>query len=233
MKIIAIIPAKSMSRRIPGKNLRMYKGKPLFVHTLDAAMKSKLIDAVILSTDSDDIISIAHELYPSSDGKLITSRRHAAYLMHHVEVDELARHEMRLYEYYFNKSKTPDVVVTLQPTSPQRTAGQIDEAITMHLNNDMRPTIIGVCETEEDRINGYLWRDLDGIFSTPIAHDPTKRTSTWFPDQKVFVENGSIYVTNGELFSVNGTMRTQPWKLFVMPDNVSDIDWPEDLNDED
>jgi len=59
---IALIPAKSNSRRLPGKNMRILGGAPLFAHSVDIALKSKQIDKVIVSSDSDEILKIAESL---------------------------------------------------------------------------------------------------------------------------------------------------------------------------
>lgn len=56
-KVLAIIPAKGTSSRLPGKNMRLLGGKPLLQHALDAARASRLIDAVCVSTDSPEIRS--------------------------------------------------------------------------------------------------------------------------------------------------------------------------------
>ena len=54
-KILAIIPARSGSRSIKDKNIIIYKGKPLIYHTINAAIKSKLINKVVVTTDSKNI----------------------------------------------------------------------------------------------------------------------------------------------------------------------------------
>ena len=58
---IAIIPARGGSKRLPGKNIRSFLGKPIIQYSIDAAIKSNLFDRVIVSTDSEDIAKIAIE----------------------------------------------------------------------------------------------------------------------------------------------------------------------------
>ena len=156
---IAIIPAKAYSRRIKNKNLRIYQGKPLFQHTLDAAMECNLLTHVILSTDSKEIISIAEDLYPDNS-KLIIMQREPWYCLDGVEVDEVARHTMRVYQNLFNNNKLPDAVVTLQPTSPNRKSWHITQAVKWHRYDSHKATVIGVNITDEDRLGGYLWRKV-------------------------------------------------------------------------
>ena len=57
--MLAIIPAKSFSKRLPNKNIKKLAGKPLIFHTIKSALKSKSITRVIVSTDSKKIAKIA------------------------------------------------------------------------------------------------------------------------------------------------------------------------------
>ena len=58
-KIIAIIPARSGSKRIPQKNIKKFHGKPLIAYSIQAAIKAKIFDEIIVSTDDDKIASVA------------------------------------------------------------------------------------------------------------------------------------------------------------------------------
>ena len=58
---IAIIPARGGSKRLPGKNIKLLGDKPLIAWTIDAAIKSKVFDHVFVSTDSEEIASIAKQ----------------------------------------------------------------------------------------------------------------------------------------------------------------------------
>ena len=58
---IAVIPARASSKRIPGKNIRKFLGKPMISHSISTALKSKLFDEVLVSTDSPEVADIARE----------------------------------------------------------------------------------------------------------------------------------------------------------------------------
>ncbi len=58
-KCIAIIPARGGSKRIPRKNIKLFHGKPLIAYSIEAALKSELFDKVIVTTDDEEIVSIA------------------------------------------------------------------------------------------------------------------------------------------------------------------------------
>lgn len=61
MSIVAIIPARGGSKRIPGKNIKLFAGLPMIVHSLVAAREAQLFDRIIVSTDSGDIMNIAKQ----------------------------------------------------------------------------------------------------------------------------------------------------------------------------
>lgn len=60
-KCVAIIPARGGSKRIPRKNIKNFHGKPLIAYSIEVALKSKLFDKVIVSTDDEEIAEIAKE----------------------------------------------------------------------------------------------------------------------------------------------------------------------------
>ena len=66
MKKLCIIPARGGSKRLPGKNIKSLNGKPLVFYTIDAALKSKLFDKVIFTSDDDDILKVVQNNYSST-----------------------------------------------------------------------------------------------------------------------------------------------------------------------
>lgn len=61
MSVLAIIPARGGSKRIPGKNIKLFMGKPMIAYAIEAALKSGVFDEVMVSTDSEEIAAIARE----------------------------------------------------------------------------------------------------------------------------------------------------------------------------
>lgn len=100
MTVLAVIPARSGSKRCPGKNFKLYKGKSLIGWALEAAKASRYIDTVKLSLDADRPPELCTDEATSED-----------VLRHH-------------------QAETPhDWIVLLQPTSPNRTVEDIDRCI--------------------------------------------------------------------------------------------------------
>jgi len=133
MKILALIPARSGSKRVPNKNIRRLAGKPLIVYTIEAALKSKRINRVIVSTDSQQIASIAKE--------------HGAEIpfIRPKEISQSNSTEMEFFNHALNwlqdhEKYEPDLIVLLYPTSPLRKVESIDSAIEEILKHATRRT---------------------------------------------------------------------------------------------
>ena len=113
IKTLGIIPARSGSSEVKGKNKRPLAGRPLVTYTINEALRSNFLDRVILSTDAEEIRNIginagveAPFLRPSS---LATNETLSLPVI------------MHCLRYLKNKNYEPDAVLYLQPTSPFRT----------------------------------------------------------------------------------------------------------------
>ena len=104
--VLAVVPARSGSKRCPGKNFRPFRGKPLYQWALDAAAQSRYIDRVKLSRDEDRPPELCTDEATNED----VLRYHQAEAPH-------------------------DWIVLLQPTSPLRTAADIDGCIERAASN--------------------------------------------------------------------------------------------------
>ncbi len=116
MKILGIVPARAGSKRLPGKNWKNLNGKPLIRWTLEAAMAAKGLDYLIVTTDSEECEKIAKDLgidYIPRPEHLATDEASSYHVIQHVLE-------------YFPQYDDSDGVCLLQPTSPFRSAVDID-----------------------------------------------------------------------------------------------------------
>lgn len=122
MSAIAIIPARGGSKGIPRKNMRLMHGKPLIAYAIENALASKNIDAVAVTSDSDEILDFASRyegvICINRDGVLASDEVTLDPVIH----DALVKSEDQLGERF-------DLVVTLQPTSPLLQCSTIDAGI--------------------------------------------------------------------------------------------------------
>lgn len=123
-QILAIIPARSGSKRVPNKNIRAVDGKPLIAWTIETAIACKMLDRVIVSTDSKNIADIAMKYGAEAP---------------FLRPDELAQDntsDMAVYQHALNwlaekELYFPEIVVWLRPTAPLRLVEDIDNAIKL------------------------------------------------------------------------------------------------------
>lgn len=129
MRIIAIIPARGGSKRLPRKNIFPLNGKPLIAYTIDACKKSKFIHDIYVSSDDEEILTVAEQfgakrierpatLADDTTPKVIAIRQ--AVNSPEVQADAPA-----------------DIVIIPQANSPQITAEQMDGAIQMMLDHNL------------------------------------------------------------------------------------------------
>lgn len=107
---IAIIPARGGSKRIPGKNIKPFLGKPIIVYSIEIALKSGLFDEVMVSTDNYQIAKVATEA--GANVPVLRSEKNAD------DHATLADVVLEVAEYYKNKGKTFDHICCILPTAP-------------------------------------------------------------------------------------------------------------------
>ncbi|MFN9583044.1 MAG: cytidylyltransferase domain-containing protein, partial [Bacteroidota bacterium] len=121
MKILSIIPARSGSKGVPGKNTKLLGGKPLIAYTIESAKQSKWLTDIVVSTDSESIATLARE-----HGAVVPFIRPAELATDSAKSIDVVVHTLTELQ---NQNKLYDAVVLLQPTNPFRPAGLLDEAI--------------------------------------------------------------------------------------------------------
>ncbi len=139
MKKIAIIPARSGSKGLKNKNIKLLNGKPLIAYSIEAAFNSGLFDEVVVSTDSEEYGNIAKSFgasVPYLRGEELSGDKASSW---DVVKDIL--------KYYQNKGENFEVVALLQPTSPLRTADDIKLGFEVFEKNNAN-FVVGVCEMD-------------------------------------------------------------------------------------
>lgn len=120
--IVAIIPARSGSKGLPGKNTKVLCGKPLIAWSIEAGLQSKYIDVVVVSTDSQEIARIARDF-----GASVPFIRPSELATDTATSFEVIKHTLDYFQIEFNKAF--DYTVLLEPTSPLREKTDIDSML--------------------------------------------------------------------------------------------------------
>mmetsp|Transcript_13581 Transcript_13581/g.59282 ORF Transcript_13581/g.59282 Transcript_13581/m.59282 type:complete len:691 (-) Transcript_13581:397-2469(-) len=228
-KILGLITARGGSKGIPGKNIIDLNGKPLIQYTIEAALSSKQLDRVILSTDSDEIAEVAQNCgcevpFRRPSELAADDSSHLACIVHALNI-------LRETECF-----VPDFVVILQPTSPFRKSIDIDTCINIMLTSSC-DMVLSVCESSLNLSKNFYFA-ADGTLS-PFAESTAEIDYT--PRQKLlktYAENGAVYVLRTQSLLCPpdnapnvGSFRSADTKGYEMPVERSlDIDNPFDLH---
>lgn len=209
-KILGIIPARGGSKGVPNKNIRELKNKPLIHYTIEAAQGSKLLTDFIVSTESKKIVEICKNINVE-----VPFLRPIKLAGDRVESFPVVEHALKKMEKY--KKVKYHYFVLLQPTTPFRTASDIDKSCDLLINSDV-DSVVSVCNvgamhplrmkkiTKNDRLENYINQDFENM--KPRQELPT-----------VYIRNGAIYASKSKVL--------QKYKSLVGPDCAAHIMSPE------
>ncbi len=191
-KILAVITARAGSVGVVGKNYKPLLGKPLVIWSVEAALRSKYVDSIFVSTNCPHVKRAVSEWIETrkEDGshvqKVIVIDRPEELSGPKSKNEEALLHSVQMYEDKFNNS--PDIIVNLQPTSPVRNDRLLDLCIeSMHdLDTDSLLTV--------NRHTPFFWRIIDDE-PTP-TYDPKKRPmrQNIHPHEWMYHDNGNVYI---------------------------------------
>ena len=179
--VTALIPARGGSKRLPRKNIKSFCGKPLIVWTIEAAKKSRYIDSIIVSTDDIEIKNISEQF-----GASVPFLRPESLSNDAASSFDVIKHAIE----FLKIDKENHLIVLLQPTSPLRTAKELDEALEFFLSKKANG-IVSISECE----HSPLWSNtlpeslMMSAFIRPEVQG--KRSQDLC---KFFRLNGSIYI---------------------------------------
>lgn len=161
MKIVAIIPARSGSKGLKDKNVRLLNGMPLLYWIINTAKKSKYIDRIICSTDDPEYAEIAKK----SGAEVPFLRPKEISLDSSVDIQFLTH----ATEFLINSDNyIPDLILRLPPTSPFLSHTSIDRAIEMLINDRTIDSVRAV--TKVDKHPFKMWKfDTDGQCIVPFV----------------------------------------------------------------
>lgn len=193
-KILAIIPARGGSKRLPKKNLLPLDGTPLIGWSIKEAKRSKYIDTLIVSTDSTEIQEVARAF--GAETPFLRPSELAA--------DETRSIDVVTHALKFYGEKTYDCVILLQPTSPLRDVEDIDSAIEYFFEKDAT-SVIGVCEAE----HSPLWsntldedRSMDNFLDQKYNNSRSQDLPIYYRINGAFYMSETDSVLNNETFFV-------------------------------
>jgi N-acylneuraminate cytidylyltransferase len=212
--VLGVILARGGSKGLPRKNIRDLAGKPLIAWTIEAGHDSEYIDRLILSSDDDEIIAVAEEY-----GCEVPFQRPAELAQDDTPSMDALLHAM-------NQLPSYDYITLLQPTSPLRTASDINATIETCVKHGA-PACVTVTETDKPPQWMYTLRD-DHKLEPVLERDEAVNRRQDAPE--TYVLNGAVFVARSGWLRRRETFHGDETVAHVMPSEHSgDIDTKLDL----
>jgi len=219
--VVGLIPARGGSKGIPRKNIKPLAGKPLLAWTVEAALASRRLDRVVVSTDDAEIAAVARAC-----GAEVPFMRPPELARDDTPGDAVVLHAIEWL--CGNGATAPEYLMLLQPTCPLRETVDIDGAVDLARQRDAAAVVSVVevsqhpcyarCIAADGRLTSFL--DLLNRGGTPRA-EPTRRQDL----PEVYTENGAIFMARPSFFRQARTFFTPETHAYVMPPERSlDID---------
>lgn len=184
-RVLAVVPARSGSKGLPGKNVREFCGKPLLNWSIEHGKSCSYIDKVFVSTDSSEIASIAVK-----SGVCVPILRPA-----NLSGDNASSINVLLHviDYLKNIGENYDIIVMLEPTSPLRDISDISGALELLVEKNNVESVVGVARAEGSHPSFLFTRKND--FITPMLGRQPNGLRRQDVNEEYYYLEGSIYVS--------------------------------------
>ncbi|MFQ5913465.1 MAG: cytidylyltransferase domain-containing protein, partial [Nitrospinota bacterium] len=219
VSVLGVITARGGSKRLPLKNLKELNGIPLIAYCVCAALESRCLERVVVSTDHEGIAETAKRY-----GAEVPFRRPAE-LAEDVPSEWVTQHAVQFCEAQAG-GKPIDIAVTIQPTTPFLTGKDIDACVEMLRADPSLDSVITVTEVTS-RPEWMYYKGENGIMSAVMGGPFTGDSTTL---QRLFLNNGAAFATRrATLFEQQALIgkRTQGhWMERIRSIDIDDeVDW--------
>lgn len=182
MKNLAIVPARSGSKGLHDKNIKLFNGKPLLAYTIASALESKQFEEIFVSTDSERYAKIAEEFGASVP--FLRSDQNSG--------DDATSWDVvrEVLKNYADLGKTFDTIALLQPTSPLRGSKEIIEGYQLFKKKKAN-SVVAVCEVDHSPLLCNVLGDdlsMDNFINRDIYLKPRQQLPIYYRI------NGALYI---------------------------------------
>lgn len=222
-EVLGLIPARGGSKGVPRKNIKLFCGKPLMAWTIEEAKKSKHITRIVVSTEDEEIASVA--------------KQHGAEVpfMRPAELAEDSTTDLPVFQHALewlreHEGYKPDVVLHLRANSPLRIAADIDRGIELLMQNPHAESVRAVTKAPLHPLKTYTLAE-DGVLSAFVPEETfgiqKPFNLPWQALPKAFTTGGYLSVIKPETILEKRSMSGDLMLGFEVDSrNVIDIDTP-------
>lgn len=217
--ILGIIPARGGSKGVPKKNTRLLNNLPLITYTIRAAKPSSYIDRLIVSTDSEEIASIARQ--ESVDVPFLRPAEYATDTAKAIDVLMHAVHFMETLD-----ERIYPLIVYLEPPAPLRITEDIDAAIELFARENP-DSVVSV--NVANQFHPILMKKIENNRLKPIWKEEPEGVPRQLYDPTAYMRNGAVYVFRrehilaGRLYGTDIVPYVMPLERSVCIDDL--MDW--------
>ena len=206
-KYFGIIPSRAGSKGIANKNMQIIGNKPMLQYTLEAIIDSKELDYCILSSDDPNAINLATGMRAN-----VPFTRPSELARDQSSSVDVLMHALNWYQKEW--LHFPENIVVLQPTSPFRTAIDIDNAIKKYQDCDNQ-SLISVCEVTQHPADCVVLKQDGKLEKIPQLRDESKEGRQGY--SKVYFVDGGIYISTVGRFIEKQTMFDEQSAIYITP----------------
>lgn len=212
--MLAVIPVRGGSKRLPGKNIKSFAGAPLLAHTIAQARACSGIERLVVSTDAPDIAAVARQYGAEvvfRPAELASDTSSTAVAIQHL-----------LQQLFAQENYSPKGVMTLQVTNPLRPKGMLQEAIERFMQQADASCLMGVSENSHK-----LGQIQNGYFKASLYQAGQRSQDL----QRLYYENGLVYISQTEKLREKGELFGDKIVPFILPEwcSLGDIDTAADF----
>lgn len=211
IKVVALLPMKGTSERVPNKNLKLFNGRPLYHIVMNTLLESKFIDLVIVNTDSEFLKS---DIIANFKNKVKVVDRNHEVCGNYVSMNKVLEQDI--------SSINSEIYIQTHSTNPLLKAATIDKAIDkmiVSLKTKENDSVFAVSRTQKRFYN----KD-----SKPMNHDPKMLVTQHL--EPIFEENSCFYIFTKQSFLNNESrIGENPFMYEIDKIESTDIDEPEDF----
>lgn len=201
-RIIALLPMKGHSERVPNKNVKLFNGKPLFHIVLKKLQSSKYIQQIVVNTDGDAIKESILNNFP----EVIVHDRPLGIQGDFVSMNEIINYDLQ--------NSDADIYIQTHSTSPLLNIESVDNALEEFMTQSVYDSLFSVTKLQ----TRLYWGD-----STPVNHNPNELLRTQdLP--AVYEENSNFYIFTKKSFADSKNKRIGIKPMMYSIDKIEAVD---------
>jgi N-acylneuraminate cytidylyltransferase len=220
--MIAIIPARSGSKGVPGKNIKLLGGIPLFAFSIIAAKMMPSVSRIIVSTDSEEYAQIAKEYgaeVPFLRPNEISGDKSTDF--------DLFLHALNWFKE--NENLIPEYILHLRPTTPLRNPQIMEEAVKLFLENKNLASSLRSGHSAPESPYKWFLKDANNYFKglrDDLTPEKVNLPRQSFPS--VYIPDGYIDILKSSVILDSGTLHGDKMLVFESP-NCVEVDTKDDF----